>query len=142
MFKLSTKARYGSRLMLDLASRRRGEPVFLREIAESQELSPGYLEQIVLPLKVSGLISSSRGSKGGYMLARDPKRITLQEIVQAVEGSLSPVECIDAPAVCGRVQDCVMRDVWRDLGESIRKNLGSVTLQDMLKRKEKKKLKG
>lgn len=136
--KLSTKGRYASRLMLELALNYGNGSILLKDIAKRQELSMRYLEQLIPPLKAAGLITSIRGSHGGYMLARPPSRITLKEVIQTMEGSLYPVKCIDSPAVCHRVTHCITRDIWRELGEKITKTLESITLQDMAERQKDK----
>ena len=132
MMRLSTKGRYGARLMLDLALNYGEGPVLLKDIAKRQEISEGYLEHLLPPLKGAGLVNSGRGAHGGYTLARAPSEVTLREVVQALEGSLSPVECVDTPSVCQRVRSCVTRDIWKQLGTKISDTLGSVTLKDMV----------
>ena len=133
MMRLSTKGRYGARLMLDLALHYNKGNVLLKNIAKREDLSEGYLEHILPPLKSAGLIISSRGAHGGYSLAKAPSDITLKDVVQALEGPISPVECINAPSVCQRVKFCVTRDIWKELGEKISQTLESVTLKDMVK---------
>jgi len=124
--------------MLELALRHEEGPVLLKEIAKAQEISEGYLEQILPPLKSAGLIHSSRGAHGGYALARNPAEITLREIVQSAEGSLTPVHCVDVPEVCSRSNFCVTRDIWALLRDRILETLESITLQDMVKRQKEK----
>ena len=138
MMRLSTKGRYGTRLMLHLALYYDKGHVLLKDIAKSQEISGGYLEHLLPSLKAAGLIKSWRGAHGGYRLAKAPSRITLREIVQALEGSLSPVECVDTPSVCQRVHSCVTRDVWERLGEKISNILESVTLKDLVEMQKDK----
>lgn len=138
MMRLSTKGRYASRLMLELALNYGNGPVLLKDIAKRQEISLGYLEHLIFPLKAAGLIASSRGAHGGYMLARSPSKITLKEVIQTMEGSLYPVKCIDSPAVCTRVVYCITRDIWKELGEKIMQTLESITLQDMAERQKDK----
>lgn len=138
MMRLSTKGRYGARLMLELALHYGNGTVLLKDIAKKQEMSEGYLEHIVPRLKAAGLIISSRGAHGGYSLAKDPSKITLKDIIQPLEGSLAPAECVDAPRVCQRVRSCVTRDIWKELKETISHTLESVTLKDMVKRKKNK----
>ena len=132
MMRLSTKGRYGARLMLELALNYGNGRVLLKDIARRQEISEGYLEHLLPPLKAAGLVNSARGAHGGYMLAKAPSKITLREVVQVLEGSLSPVECVDTPSVCQRVRSCVTRDIWKELGEKISHTLESVTLRDMV----------
>lgn len=138
MIRLSTKGRYGTRLMLELALQYGKGSVLLKDIAKRQEISEGYLEHLLPLLKAAGLINSSRGAHGGYTLAKAPSQITLKEIVQALEGSLSPVECVDAPTVCQRVRSCVTRDIWKKLGEKMSETLVSVTLKDMVEMQKDK----
>jgi len=139
MMRISTKGRYGARLMLELALHYEKGTVLLKDIAKNQEISEGYLEHLLPVLKAAGLITSSRGAHGGYTLARNPSEITLKDVVQSLEGSLFPVECVDTPAVCQRIKSCITRDVWRELGEKISQTLDSVTLKDMVERQKDKK---
>lgn len=132
MLRVSTKGKYGARLMLDLAVHSIRGPVLLKHIAKRQEISEGYLEHLVPLLKSAGLVNSTRGAHGGYTLAREPSEITLREIVEPLEGSLSPAECVDAPRVCKRVKSCVTRKLWKQLGEKISETLEAVTLKDMV----------
>ena len=138
MMRLSTRGRYGARLMLELALQYPKGPVLLKDIAKRQEISEGYLEHLLPALKTAGLIRSTRGAHGGYTLAKAPAEITLQEIIQALEGSLSPVQCAETPDICPRVKFCVTRDIWKELGEKICQVLQSVTLKDMVERQKEK----
>ena len=138
MMRLSSKGRYGARLMLELALCYGMGPVLLKDIAKRQGISEGYLEHLLPPLKAAGLVRSSRGAHGGYRLAKAPSEITLKEIVYTLEGSLSPAECVDAPSVCQRARYCVTRDIWKELREKISQTLESVTLEDMVERQRDK----
>jgi len=138
MIQLSTKGRYGTRLMLDLAFHYNDGFIFLKDIAKRQNISDGYLEHLVPHLKTAGLINSLRGARGGYKLSKAPSEISLKEVVQALEGSLSPVECVNAPSVCKRVSFCVTRDIWKEVGEKISQTLESVTLRDMVEMQRNK----
>ncbi len=131
--RLSTRSRYGTRLMLDLALNYHKGNVFLKDVASAEDISEKYLSHLVIPLKANGLISSSRGAHGGYRLAKDPSLITIKDIVQTLEGNLSPVECIKNPSVCRRVSGCVTRDVWEKLDDKISDTLSSITLKDLVK---------
>jgi len=130
--RLSTRARYGTRLMLELALNFSNGTIFLKDIAEKEEISEKYLSHLVIPLKSSGLISSSRGAHGGYRLAKSPSQITLKEIVQTLEGSISCVECVKNPSVCPRVSKCATRGIWEKLDEKIAAELSSVNLEDLM----------
>lgn len=138
MMKLSTKGRYSSRLMLDLALHYGKGPILLKDVAERQEISEKYLGHLIAPLKAAGLINSSRGAHGGYALAKAPQDITLKDVIQAVESNLSVVECVATPEVCHRIDLCVTRDIWSQLSEKIMEILDSTTLQDMINRQQEK----
>jgi len=136
--KLSTKGRYGARLMLELALCYGKGPILLKDIAERQEISEGYLEQILPLLKAAGLVNSSRGAHGGYTLANPPSEITLGEVVRAVEGTMAIVECVATPEVCHRVDFCVTRDIWEEMSEKMMGVLDSTTFQDMVNHQRQK----
>lgn len=129
--KLSTRSRYGTRLMLELAIHYGDGTVQLKDIAKNQAISEKYLGQIIIPLKSSGLVLSERGAKGGYMLAKDPSKITVKDIVLCLEGDLSPVEC-GKQNDCHYTAKCVTKNVWKKLEEEIEKVLASVRLEDLL----------
>lgn len=130
--KVSTRSRYGLRLMLELGIQSGRGPTLLKEISRSQEISEKYLSQIILPLKAAGLVKSFRGAKGGYVLAREPAAICVREIVEVLEGSLTPVECVDQPAGCRRSSTCVTLGVWRTVGKAIQDSLDALTLADLV----------
>ena len=134
MIRISTKGRYGTRAMLDLALNHERGLVLLKDIAERQEISIGYLEQIIPSLKTAGLVNSSRGAHGGYTLAKLPAEITLKEIISALEGPLSLVECIKDPKICEKTDYCITRDLWDELSEKIDDFLVSVTLQQLVEK--------
>ena len=134
--KLTTKGRYGTRLMLDLALHFGEQPVFLKDAAKRQEISEKYLWHLVPPLKNAGLITSVRGAHGGYSLARPPAHITLKEILLAVEGPITFVTCVDDSAVCKRSEMCATRDIWSELSEKFLKILESGTLEDIVEKQK------
>lgn len=136
--KLSTKGRYGTRAMLELALHYDKNIIQLKEIAEREEISAGYLEHLIIALKVAGLVKSIRGSQGGYCLARAPSQIRLIEVLQVLEGTMAPVECVDDPKVCHRSSFCVTRDIWREMRTAIVSILESTTLQDLVERRKEK----
>jgi len=133
--KLSTKGRYGARAMLDLALHfsEGGDPVSLGAIAERQNISAEYLEQIFSSLRKSGLVESVRGAQGGYRLGRPAGKITVGDVLRVLEGSLSPVDCVqeDNPMPCERFEECVMKDVWRKMRDSINSTVDAITLADL-----------
>ena len=130
--KLSTRSRYGVRMMHELALHYEGEPVILKDIAARQDISEKYLSKLVIPLKGASLVNSARGAHGGYTLSRHPSKITLLEIVEILEGGITPVECVKNEKLCGRSGSCTTRDVWCRLDRSISGFLASVTLEDLV----------
>ncbi|UCD83425.1 MAG: Rrf2 family transcriptional regulator [Deltaproteobacteria bacterium] len=136
--KLSTKGRYGTRAMLELALSYKKGPMLLREIAQRQEISERYLERMMTALVSAGLVLSSRGKNGGFALAKPPGEIRLGQIIQAVEGSIAPVSCVDDPKLCDRVDICITRDIWKKLKKSMSETLDSVTLENMVDMQKKK----
>ena len=130
--KISTRGRYGTRMMLDLAAHHDQGPTPLREIAKRQDLSVKYLEQLIIPLKAAGYIRSVRGAKGGYTLARKPDKISVGQIIKVLEGGLSLVDCVEDPRVCEREKNCPTRDIWLRMSERLMEELSSLTLSDVL----------
>jgi Rrf2 family transcriptional regulator, cysteine metabolism repressor len=136
----STKAEYGIRVMVGLARHDSGGPVPLAEIAEHDGLPLAYLEHLVARLRKAGLVDSRRGSRGGYLLAREPEQITMAEIVEALEGSIAPIECIsqgpDGSIVCSRESDpahsCPTKLLWARVRFSIISTLVQMTLADLV----------
>jgi len=138
--KLSTRGRYGTRVLLDLALREGKEPVPLKDIARRQQISLLYLEHIIAPLISVGMIRSTRGAHGGVQLARPPQQVKLSEVVGLLEGSIAPVDCINDPEVCSRSELCATRDVWIELKKAMDGVLESKTLQDLVEMQKKKKV--
>ena len=138
--KISTKGRYALRLMLDLALASPGEPVPLRDVAQRQEISDKYLEQIVTPLSRAGLVRSVRGAGGGYLLTRAPSAYTVGESLRPLEGSLAPVSCVDGSECCGRAVQCVTLEVWQEIQKAVSGVVDHITLADLVERHRQKSL--
>ncbi|TFG62939.1 MAG: Rrf2 family transcriptional regulator [Spirochaetales bacterium] len=132
--KLSTRSRYGARLMFELAINHGSEFILLKDIARRQDISEKYLSKLIIPLRGTGLVQSARGHHGGYRLAKEPGAITFREIVELLEGDIVPVECVKDSAVCDRVSLCPTRDVWCMLSDVILDTLESITLKDIVER--------
>jgi Rrf2 family transcriptional regulator, cysteine metabolism repressor len=136
----STKAEYGVRVMVELARRAGDDPIPLTEIATHDGLPLAYLEHLVARLRKAGLVDSRRGSRGGYMLARSPMEITMAEVVEALEGSIAPIECIsqgpDGSIVCAREADparsCPTKGLWTRVRLAIVRTLEETTLADLV----------
>ena len=127
--RISTKGRYGLRVMLELSLREGHGPVMMSAIAENQDLSRKYLHNLLTSLKAAGLVRSVRGAGGGYVLARPPAKILVSDVVRALEGSFSPVDCIDDSTLCTRSSACVTREVWQKLGTAMEEVLSSITVE-------------
>ena len=137
--KISTKGRYALRMLVDLAEHENCGFVALKDIAERQNISKKYLEQIIPILGKSDILKTTRGSQGGYMLSRSPDKYTVGEILRLTEGSLAPVDCLNQkPNECERSAECATLPVWQGLYRVINDYLDSITLQDILdKQKER-----
>jgi Rrf2 family protein len=118
--------------MFELALRYEEPLVQLKTVADTQEISEKYLSQIIIPLRSVGLVDSERGSQGGYRLSRPPEEITVRQVVEALEGSLYPVDCAETKE-CPRSKACPSMDIWRLLGDRIVETLDGITLADMIR---------
>ncbi len=136
--KLSTRSRYGARLMVDLALHYNQGPVQLSEISKRQDISVKYLEQILIPLKKAGYVVTVRGPKGGYMLADPPEEITMAQIVELLEGRRNLVACMANPEICSRSDVCITKNLWEELTEMIYEKLESITLADLAEKARRK----
>lgn len=134
MIRLSTKGRYGSRLMVNLASHYHNgrESVILKNISDEEGISIRYLEQIIIPLKINRLVKSIRGAGGGYILARHPSDIKLREILSALEGPCCLVECVDDKDYCDKIKECATYDIWKNASALLKDYFEQTTLQDVL----------
>ena len=131
--KISTKGRYAVRMLLDLAAHGGSGYVSLKDIAQRQEISKKYLEQIVTILNRADILQTSRGFQGGYTLAKSPDKYTIGMILRLTEGSLAPVSCLEqAPNKCPRSSSCPTLFIWQGLNDIINNYLDSITLQDIL----------
>lgn len=131
--KISTKGRYALRMLLDLAEHQNDGYVSLKDIANRQEISKKYLEQIVALLNRPDILLTNRGYQGGYRLAKPAKEYTVGDILRITEGGLSPVACLGADAMqCDRADNCATLPIWKGLNRVINEYLDSVTLQDIL----------
>ncbi len=132
--KLSTRARYGLRAMVDLAEHGGGTPLMMRAIAEQQNLSKRYLDNIFATLRQAGIVHSVRGASGGYRLARPAEQIRVDEVVTALEGELELVHCEEHADDCARYGHCVTSEVWHTASVALREALASLTLADLVAR--------
>ncbi len=132
--KLSTKGRYGLKAMFDLAINYGEGPIALNNIAERQNISVHYLEQLISPLRKSGLVKSVRGAQGGYMLSDKPGNITVGDVIRTLEGPIAPADCVmnDEESDCSRADQCITKTIWEKIKYSIDNVIDSITLQNMV----------
>ena len=131
--KLSTRSRYGTRMLVDMAQHYDEGPIQVGDIAKRQAISVKYLEQIIIPLKKAGYVKSVRGAKGGHVLTKSPGEITVGEIVALLEKGTMLVECAERPEVCHRSDNCLTRPLWTEAANALFARLSAVTLADLVK---------
>jgi Rrf2 family transcriptional regulator, cysteine metabolism repressor len=136
--KISTKGRYGTRMLFELALHEGEGPVQLKDIAQRQGISLQYLEHLVGPLIAAGIIRSVRGARGGVLLRKRPEEIKLSEVVYALEGPLCVVDCLTSPESCTRYEFCTVREIWYNLKGAMDGILESTTLQELVEKQKKK----
>lgn len=134
--KLSTRGRYGMRLMVELARNYGHGPLSMRSISESQGIPVKYLEQLIIPLKKGGLIDSARGPKGGHMLTKPPEEISTWEVLNILESRLVLVNCLFEPSICENSDDCLIRPIWGEAHEAMKKVFEDTSLKDILNKQE------
>jgi len=132
IMKLSTRTRYAVRAIIELAQNDSKKPLQLKIIAQRQDISVKYLEQLMAVLRSAGFVRSIRGSKGGYVLAKTPNEIKLNEVLHRLEGTVATVECVENDDYCSRSADCAARYLWTKVEQAIERALESVTLQDLV----------
>lgn len=137
--KLSTRTRYGVRAALELAESAGSTPLQLKTIAQHQEISVKYLEQLMAILRSAGFVRSVRGSKGGYVLAKPASQIRLSDVFDCLEGPVITAECVQNDSYCERSAECVVRQVWAQVQQAVKNVLESITLQDLADKATEKK---
>jgi Rrf2 family protein len=130
--RISTRTRYGMRLMINLARNFNNGYSFLKDVAKSESISEKYLSLIVIPLKSAGFLNAIRGSHGGYSLSKPPSEIRIKDIIETMEGDLCLLECVKNKSACIRSSNCVSRDLWLGLSNEIVGYLNSLTLEDII----------
>ena len=130
--KISTRARYGLRILIDIVLNGGDRPRMIREISESQGISQKYIGRLVLDLRKAGILRSVRGARGGYVLRKKPENISLLEIMETMEGKMRLVKCLSCPNSCKRSSACVSRDVWGDLTNEMRLVSARISLSDII----------
>jgi len=128
---VSTRARYGLRAVADIAAQNSDSPTQLKDVARRQEISVKYLEQIFAQLRAAGLVRGLRGPRGGYLLSKSPRSIKVREVVEALDGPLSLVGCVDDAGTCKRAARCSARRLWAHVSHTLRDDLSSLSIADM-----------
>lgn len=136
--KLSTKTRYTVLALLDLAVNDNGKPSKIKNIASRQDLSTRYLENLFTNLRADGILISSKGQGGGFSLSRDPSKINLLEVIEAVEGKFSLVDCIESDSFCQKSADCITRNIWKKANNNLKDFFKAITLKDLIRDYKKK----
>lgn len=136
--KLSTRARYGTRVLLELALHWGKGPVLLKDIAQRQQIPLPYLQQLIGPLVKVGIIKTTRGPRGGISLLKPPKEVILSEVIKLLEGSVAPVACVDNPELYPRSDSCVTHDIWAEVKRAMYGALESTTFEDLVERQKQK----
>jgi Rrf2 family protein len=129
--RISTKGRYSLEALLYLCLLPEGESASTRAIAEQTGISDAYLEQLFIPLKQAGLIKGIRGPQGGYLPAKAPAKISVGNILRAVEGPLEPVACAAKDQLCAREKKCLSRNAWKELFKAITTCVDSISMEDL-----------
>jgi Rrf2 family protein len=137
--KLSTRTRYGTRALLELAMRDDDAPMSAGDIAARQEVSEKYLESVLATLRQAGLVQSVRGAGGGYLLARSAEAITLRDAYEALEGADGLVECTDNAGLCTRSDGCVTREVWAAIHRNLLDQLDAITLAELARKAQQER---
>lgn len=130
--KLSTKTRYGTRILIELALQVNQGVTQVSKIAFNQRIPVKYLEQILRALKQAGVVKSVRGPKGGHLLAKDPAQISLGQIVRLLEGQTDLVECVSSPEKCDMAADCLVRNAWQDATSVLYEKLDDISIADLI----------
>ncbi len=130
MIKLSTKGRYGTRLMLNLAHKYNDgkDAIILKSVSDDEEISIRYLEQIIIPLKINKLVKSIRGAGGGYILARHPSQIKIIEVLNSLEGPMSLVDCVEDSEYCEQMPNCATHEIWKEASVMLKDYFENLTL--------------
>jgi Rrf2 family cysteine metabolism transcriptional repressor len=137
--RFSTKTRYGARAMAELAAAYGRGAVSVKDIAESQCVSPKYLEQIMASLKAAGLVEAARGTHGGYQLSRPPETVCLADVFRVLEGTPAPVACVETPGSCAMEEVCPTRETWVEVKDAVQGVLEKTTLRELGERQKRKR---
>ena len=131
--KISTKGRYGLRILLDLALNDSEKPRMIRDISESQHISEKYISRLIIELRKAGFVRSVRGVNGGYTLTRKPEDISVLDVLETMEGPVAIVDCMNSSGeVCRRKSQCPTQRMWTEINQKIRSAFAAYTLKDLV----------
>jgi Rrf2 family cysteine metabolism transcriptional repressor len=135
---VTQKSQYALRALFELATRLDGGPTRIEDVAKAQAIPQRFLEVVLNELKHAGLVEARRGPRGGYLLARSPRDITVADIVECCQGKFTPVDCLSAASAgeCALKGDCVFVDLWEEVREAVNHVYESTTLQDLVAREQ------
>ncbi len=136
--KISTKGRYGLRVMIELAAHYGQGPLAVDAISKKQDISANYIHNLVSGLRSAGLVRTIRGPNGGHELAKIPAAISAYDVVSALEGSSAPVACVNDASCCSRTSNCAAHDLWRDVATAMNRVLSNLTLETLAKTQREK----
>ena len=131
--KLSTRSRFGARILVELATHQNNGPLPVGQISKNQDITVKYVEQLVRPLKKAGLIKSVRGPKGGHLLAQPPEKISLGQVVRILERHNDLIDCIDSPESCRRASQCAVREAWSEASRCLFEKLDAIHIADLVR---------
>jgi len=134
--KISTRVRYGLRLLVDLAEHTGKDPVKLKDISHRQNISLNYLRQLIMPLESNSIVRSIRGNRGGYLLGKKPEDINLLDIMNLLEGPIDLVDCVREKNICRRSENCPTRVIWVELAQKLEESLSRKNLRDLMRNEE------
>lgn len=134
--KLSTKGKYGLRALVDLAVNSGDEAVSISSIAQRQDISEGYLEQLMAKMKKAGIVTSTRGAHGGYTLARPADEIWVGDVLRALEGSIEPVDCPGLEGECTDADSCITKNLWKRINDGVNRIVNDISLRSLIEENE------
>ena len=132
--KLTKKSDYGLRAMIDLAQQHCKAPIQCCDIARRQDIPEYYLEQLLMALRKAGLVRSIRGPQGGHLLTKHPSQILMGEVIEALDGSMAPMDCVPDPGSCSQSAGCAMREVWQKVDEFTHQLVMTTTLEELARK--------
>jgi len=136
--RLSSRSRYAIRMLLDIGLHEEEGLIRLKDIAQRQKLPLSYLENLIAPLQARGILKTASGPRGGVCLSKYPEDISLNDVIEIMDGPIAPVDCLDNPGAYPDAELCVLRDIWNEVRQAAQTVLASKTLQELVRRQREK----